>query len=209
MKDGNQYWNHIYTDLELSRPEYDEWLIKHESILEGSRNIPIIDLGCGAGGDSLFLTERGYRVIACDWSEEALSKLQLHIPLAETCKVDLREELPFLSDSAQVIIADLSLHYFSWKKTELILQELQRVLLPGGHLLCRVNSIHDIHFGAGEGIEIEPNYYEQNGQYKRFFDKDQVIQLFKRWSLVYYLETTMNRYHKPKRLWEIAAVNQK
>ncbi|WP_282935456.1 class I SAM-dependent methyltransferase [Paenibacillus sp. RC67] len=209
MKDESQYWNSIYNEQAFSKPEYDEWLIKHKAILEASRNIPILDLGCGAGGDSLFLTEQGFQVIACDWSDEALFKIRHHIPLAETLKVNLAEPLPFPEDSAQVIIADLSLHYFSWLTTESIIKELKRVLLPGGNLLCRVNSVHDVHFGAGDGVEIEPHYYEQNGQFKRFFDQEQITRLFAGWKLDYLQEAVMNRYHKPKSLWEMAAKNPK
>lgn len=209
MQDVTQYWNGIYQGESFSKPVYDDWLVKHETLLEASRNLPILDLGCGAGGDSLFVTERGFQVVACDWSDEALLKIKQHIPSAYTLKVNLAEPLPFPDNSAQVIIADLSLHYFTWGTTEAVFKELQRVLLTGGHLLCRLNSIYDVYFGAGEGVEIEPHYYENDGQLKRFFDEEQITRLFEEWKLVYKQEAVMNRYHKPKNLWEIAAANIK
>jgi hypothetical protein len=36
-----------------------------------------------------------------------------------------------------------------------ILKEISRVLMKDGILLCRVNSINDRNYGAGQGIEIE------------------------------------------------------
>ena len=71
--DGNkQYWNNIYESKKEKKPIYDLWLDKYKYILDKSKEKSIIDLGCGSGGDSLYLMERGYKVIACDYSEEAL-----------------------------------------------------------------------------------------------------------------------------------------
>lgn len=197
------YWDQLFSGKEDMLPLYDDWLLKHRRIWEQSLDAAIIDLGCGEGGDSLFLTEQGYRVIACDGSEEALQRVRKHVPSALPTKVNLLERLPFPSHSAKVIIADLSLHYFSWSETVDIVKEINRVLEPGGHLLCRVNSIHDVEFGAGQGIQLEPNYYESNGHRKRFFDAEQLTELFQDWTIVYMREAMMNRYRAPKRLWEI------
>ncbi|MCS7461136.1 class I SAM-dependent methyltransferase [Paenibacillus doosanensis] len=205
MQEERQYWNGMFAEPDNGKPQYDDWLVKHEELLRQSQDAPIIDLGCGAGGDSLYLTERGYRVIACDWSEEALLKLRRHVPLAETRRVNLAERLPFQPGSARVIVADLSLHYFSWSKTTEIVSQLKRILMPRGALLCRVNSVKDTEFGAGQGEEIEPNYFERDGLRKRFFDAEQLERLFHGWQLEYMREDVMHRYHKPKKLWEIAA----
>ncbi|SFL83833.1 Methyltransferase domain-containing protein [Paenibacillus sp. 1_12] len=208
--DEKSKWSSIYNIKEEDKPPvYDDWLIKHTNLLEASKNIAVLDLGCGIGCDSLFLSERGFEVISCDWSEEALQKVRQHIPLVETLQLNLLEPLPFADQSAIVIIADLSLHYFSWEATLAITKELQRVLHPGGYLLCRVNSIKDVNFGAGIGQEIEPGYYEHEGHRKRFFDKDRLEQLFDQWQITYIEEAVLHRYGKPKALWEIAVKNLK
>jgi len=203
MKEHQRYWDELYARNEEAEPRYDDWLVKHSRILELSRDTAIIDLGCGEGGDSLFLTEQGFRVIACDGSEEALRRVRKHIPSIVTKQLNLTDRLPFSADSAKVMIADLSLHYFSWPETINIIKEIERVLEAGGHLLCRVNSVQDVEFGAGQGTELEPNYYEHNGHRKRFFDEGQLNDLFRDWNIVYMRETIMNRYRAPKRLWEI------
>lgn len=205
--EDKQYWNQIFAKLDIERPVYDDWLNKHAAMLEASRDVPVIDLGCGIGCDSLYLSERGYRVLSCDLSEEALLQVQTHVPEAVTVQVNLLDPLPFDSNSAKTIIADLSLHYFSWADTERVVKELQRVLQTNGSLLCRVNSVHDVDFGAGQGIELEPNYYEHEGRKKRFFDERQIDRLFHDWEVVYKQENLMTRYRLPKRLWEIAVRN--
>ncbi len=57
-----------------------------------------LDLGCGAGGDALWLTGRGWRVTAVDISATAVHSLQQQVartgvPLTALC-VDLAEDFP-------------------------------------------------------------------------------------------------------------------
>ncbi|WP_245855619.1 class I SAM-dependent methyltransferase [Paenibacillus rigui] len=201
-----QYWNDIYKASRRGEPEgNDNWLDKHSKLLERSKDKAILDLGCGSGWDTMYLTDRGYKVIACDLSEEALHNVAEAVPAVQTRQLNLLEPLPFPTDSASVIVADLSLHYFTWSQTLSILAELQRVLEPGGALLCRVNSTKDTAYGAGQGRVIEPNLYECDGRLKRFFDRDQLHRLLAGWSILWMQETVMHRYDKPKHCWELAA----
>lgn len=120
---------------------------------------PIIDLGCGSGNDSLYLINRGKTVIACDYSKNAIEKIKKNIPeIKRTENFDMREGLPFEDDYTDLIIADLSLHYFSEKVTFDILGEIRRVLKPEGLLLFRVNSTKDTNYVPSERIEVEYNF---------------------------------------------------
>jgi ubiquinone/menaquinone biosynthesis C-methylase UbiE len=119
------------------------------------------------------------------------------------------DDLPFLNNTAKVIVADLSLHYFSWEKTKLIVQEISRVLVDSGYLLCRVNSVNDKNHGAGEGIPIEKNYYNLNGKLKRFFDTISLKELFSGWEITYLVETKLHRFEKKKVLWELSVRKNK
>jgi SAM-dependent methyltransferase len=207
---GKSKWNSIFAlKDEHKPPEYDDWLIKHTNLLEASRHTAVLDLGCGVGCDSLYLSELGFDVISCDWSEEALQRVRRYVQLADIRQMNLLEPLPFTDNSAVVIIADLSLHYFSWEATLAILEELKRVLRSGGYLLCRVNSVRDVNYGAGIGLEIEEGYYEHEGHRKRFFEKDRLELLFHQWKITYIEETVLLRYGKPKILWELAVKNMK
>ena len=197
-------WDEIYKNLADGMPEYDLWLDKYEGILKETGDLPIIDLGCGRGNDSLYLYERGYSVVSCDLSEEALKRLSYFIAEPVTKQFDLLNGLPFERDSAKIVIADLSLHYFHWQDTRRVLNDIRRVLMSGGHLLCRVNSIRDTNHGAGQGRRIEKNYFDVHGRLKRFFEKDCLEELFKDWSIEYISEAPLYRYGKEKILWEVA-----
>ncbi|MFC0214690.1 class I SAM-dependent methyltransferase [Paenibacillus chartarius] len=201
-----QYWNDVYTDLEVSAPSYDGWLDKYIPLIEAAGDVPIIDLGCGIGGDTQYLTEHGRSVIACDFSQEALDRIARLLPGCETRRFDMTQGLPFEDGAAKLIVADLSLHYFRWDVTVQIVRDIARVIGPGGALLARLNSVRDVHYGAGAGTEVEPHYYEHKGRRKRFFDEADISRLFAEWNVMSLQETEMGRYGKPKRCWELAAM---
>ena len=199
-----EHWNNTYSKYVPEKPKYDLWLDKYSNIFETSKDRPIIDLGCGRGNDSLYLSERGYKVISCDISESAIKIVKELIPEVEAMVLNMMEALPFSDASTNIIIADLSLHYFYWKDTMRIVNEIKRVLKPDGYLLCRVNSTKDVNYGAGHGNKIEDNYYDVDGVLKRFFDREQIERLFNGWRIEYINEYQMDRYKLPKILWEVA-----
>jgi SAM-dependent methyltransferase len=208
VESDQTYWDRTFAKLDLGRPQYDDWLDRHAELLRRSEDVPVIDLGCGYGCDTLYLAERGYRVIACDLSEEALRRIRMHIPETETRQFNVLNGLPFTDASARAVVADLSLHYFSWRDTVRVVADIRRVLEPGGVLLARFNSVRDVNYGAGAGTELEPGYFEHEGRRKRFFTENDLRELFspEGWEIRYLQETDMLRYGSPKKCWELAAV---
>jgi SAM-dependent methyltransferase len=198
-------WDDIYSKCGKTKPGYDLWLDKYESILKRMKDTAIIDLGCGYGNDTLYLRERGYTVISCDLSREALRRLQYFIDKPMTIQLDMLDGLPFDTVSAKVIIADLSIHYFRWEDTERIVKEIERVLTHDGYLLCRVHSLNDIGFIPKKRNVIQENYYNMNGREKRFFTREHFHRLFRAWNMVHIAEYPINRFGSRKVIWEVAA----
>lgn len=196
-------WDKIYKSIGWMKPKYDLWLGKYAGILKDSKDIPIIDLGCGYGNDTLFLHERDYKVISCDLSMEALKRLDHFIDRPVIRHFDMLAGLPFENGSAKIVIADLSIHYFLWKDTERLVEEISRVLTNGGHLLCRVNSAKNMQCDAGDGFKIEENYYDIGGRKKRYFDRNQIERLFRAWNICHIDEYPLERFGSTKVLWEI------
>jgi SAM-dependent methyltransferase len=183
----------------------EPWLDAYDPILELSRGTPIVDLGCGAGHDTEVLLGKGYSVLACDCSSEAIRLIRERCPEARTMIFDMTEGLPLPDASAAVIVSDLSLHYFDWATTKRIVAEIRRVLKAEGRLLCRVNSTKDLNYGASQGTEIEPNYFDVDGWRKRFFDEAALLMLYgDGWEILSIREKSMERYGKEKVLWELA-----
>ena len=167
-----------------------------------SKEQQIIDLGCGAGGDTLYLTERGHKIVACDYSEEALKIVNKFRPEVKTIQMDISKTLPFEEESAEIIIADLSLHYFNDETTKNIVKEIKRVLKVKGYLIGRVNSINDLNYGAGSGDEVEKNFYLTEEGYKRFFSEEDIQYYFKDFAIEECAEKSVMKYGNEKRAFE-------
>lgn len=161
-----------------SVPVYDLWLDEYKEILESNKDNEILDLGCGIGADTLYLIERGYNVLSCDFSNEALKSIQDNIPNSKTLYLDMMKKFPIKDNTYSLIIADLSLHYFDNETTIHIMREIKRILNNNGILLSRVASVNDFNFGAGVGEELERNYYFEGDYTKRFFDFEDINKYF-------------------------------
>ena len=190
-----------------SIPVYDLWLDEYKDILDQNKDKEILDLGCGIGADTLYLLERGYNVLSCDFSNEALKSIQNNIPNSKTLYLDMMKVFPIEDNSYSLIIADLSLHYFDNETTIHIMSEIKRILRKGGILLSRVASVNDYNFGAGLGEQLEKNYYFEGEYTKRFFNLEDVNKYFGIIGNVKAEETQMTRneieYLKPKMLYKI------
>ena len=190
------YWNSIYNNHMLEFPQDDEFLSTWlESLRKAKR---IVDLGCGNGVNSFYLYERGIHTIACDFSEPALNLLLKKAPDANVLLFDMRDGLPFLSNHLDVVIADLSLHYFSIQETKAILNEIRRSLVPDGMFICRVNAIETDLMGL-KYPEIEKDYYDVNGCKKRFFTVDSLASIMSGFSVKKLYEQETEKYRRAKK----------
>lgn len=188
-------------------PVYDNWLDEYKSLLEEYKNEEVLDLGCGLGADTLYLIEKGFKVLSCDFSKEALKSLEDHVKKSKTKYLDMQEVFPLEDESFPIVIADLSLHYFDNATTIHIMKEIKRILKENGTLLARVASVNDFNFGAGEGDEREKNFYFEGDYTKRFFDEEDIDKYFGIIGEVERKETSMLRdeeeYSKPKVLYQV------
>ena len=196
-----------------SIPAYDLWLDEYKDILEQNKKNTILDLGYGIGADTLYLLERGYDVLSCDFSNAALKSIRDNIPNSKTLYLDMMKDFPIEDNSYSLIIADLSLHYFDNATTIHIMNEIKRIMKQDGTLLARVASVNDFNFGAGVGQELEKNYYFEGDYTKRFFDLEDVNKYFGIIGGVETEETQMTRneaeYSKPKMLYKIKVKTNK
>jgi SAM-dependent methyltransferase len=184
----------------------DPWLEKWLPLIrEASAAGPVLELGCGPGWDTVDLQAAVPEVIATDISAENLAECARCAPGARLVQLDIAQPLPFGGHSLPVILASLSLHYFPWATTLRIAAELRRCIRPGGMLIARFNSIHDLHHGAASPLEIEPNFYQVGTRTKRFFEEASVRLFLQGWDIQFLEENVIYRYEKPKYVWEVRA----
>ena len=187
-------------------PWLDKWL---DLIKQRSANGRVLELGCGSGWDTVELLAAGCNVIAADISTANLAECTESVHGAKFLQLDNGQPLPFADHSLSVIVASLTLHYFTWTVTMQIASELRRCLKPDGVLLARFNSTHDYNFGAlPTTTEIEPNFHQVGTSTKRFFDESSVRTFLQDWDTQFLKENIIHRYENPKSVWEVMAVYQ-
>ena len=136
----------------------DNWLDRWLPVaVARAGGAPVLEVGCGHGDDTAVLAAAGLRVMAFDISAVAVGITKVRVPAAVVQCRDIRDPWPEKARELGVVVASLSLHYFSWVETLAVAQRLRAVLRPGGVLLCRLNSTEDKNFGAQGHPEIEPN----------------------------------------------------
>ena len=205
ISDGNIPFS-LYTRHMDKDPWLDKWipLLKQKSA-KGF----VLELGCGSGWDTIELLNAGCNAIASDLSTGNLLATKQAVPNADNVQLNHSHPLPFVNHCLSVIVASLSLHYFTWTVTQQIASELQRCLKTDGILLARFNSTHDYHYGASPTeSEIEPNFHQVGTSTKRFFDEPAVRSLLHGWDIQFLEENVIHRYEKPKSVWEVMAICQ-
>ena len=163
-------WNKRFDDDKgEERSSYLEKYIQYFIDREGKQ---ILDLGCGDGGNALYLESIGLEVVAADFSQSALNIVKSRSSTISTCCFDMTNKFPFDPETFDFVVASLSTHYFSFQDTLNVYEQIWSVLKPNGYLFFRVNSIREYLLNKkNDTVEIiEPNYYlSANGKKKRYF----------------------------------------
>lgn len=148
-------------------------------------NKQVLEVGCGQGREAISLARRGFAVSAFDHSEVAISIARTNAIKADRkvafIEHDTAKPLPYTSESFGGAFAHLSLHYFDDSTTEIIFNELQRVLGPDGVLFFTVRSTRDPLYGQGENIG--ENIFCLRGHVRHFFDISYIKNLLSKWDI--------------------------
>jgi SAM-dependent methyltransferase len=146
----------------------------------------VVELGCGQGIDSLYFAAAGCSVTGFDISDEAISMaagnaaaMQLDVRFI---RHDTAYSLPIQDASVDGVFSYLALHYFDASTTVKVVNDICRVLRPGGVLAFCVRSLDDPTFGRGELIEA--NMYSDDGHVRHFFSVADVRRLLSGWDIV-------------------------
>lgn len=197
-------WEERYTCGNSVLNSYEPWLEKWGPFL-AARQGKALDIGCGFGFDTEWLSRSGFSVTAIDFSANAIEAAKQRIPDAAFRVVDLRKGLPFGDRTFSLCVASLSLHYFDRQTTRFIFNEIRRCLCSNGGLLFRVNAAGDVNEGA-LGTEELWDCVEVKGVWKQFFSRrkiDQILADLFRIESLEYMGT--DRFGKPKAIYEVAA----
>lgn len=183
--------------------EDKDWLKPYENEF---RDKNVLEIGSGLGEDTKELLKLTDKITSLDIDKKRIENLRSDLPQVDFYCIDLRSNLPFQSNTFDVILASLSLHYFTVVETLSIFKEIKRVLKPDCRMIVRLNSIDDKNYGSEGHPEIEHHLFKVDGQYKRFFDKKDIHTIFgDEWEISKPVEKTIDRYELPKIVWEFVS----
>ena len=120
-----------------------------DQLLKGriTKGMKLLDAGCGEGRNIQYLMQAGVKVYGADVSEEAINKVKsMASDLAPALSpknfvVSDLASLPFEDAAFDVVICSAVLHFSkSEEHFRSMVQELWRVLKPGGMLFCRLST---------------------------------------------------------------------
>jgi SAM-dependent methyltransferase len=142
----------------------------------GSARPLILDLGCGAGRDTAWLEDHGAQVFGADLSRGMLKEARDRArgPL---CQLDMRF-IPYQAEMFDAVWCQAALLHIPKVLVPVVLDEIKRVLKPGGLLHVSVQQ------GDHEGIETRT--YEPEERYYAHYHLDEFNSLIKaaRFSIV-------------------------
>jgi ubiquinone/menaquinone biosynthesis C-methylase UbiE len=91
----------------------------------------ILDLCCGAGQTTRYLVQKSDRVTGLDASPFAIQRAQKNVPQATYIQA-FAEEMPIPEAAFDLVHTSVALHEMQPEQLRKILQEVYRVLKPGG-----------------------------------------------------------------------------
>ncbi len=91
----------------------------------------VVELGAGTGIFTRQMVDLGASVIAIEPVVSMRSELAEAVPEADV-RLGAAEDIPMADDSVDTIVASQSFHWFNYREA---LDEIHRVIRPGGHLI--------------------------------------------------------------------------
>ena len=116
----------------------DIFVVHFLSLLSKQRGLRVLDAGCGAGRNSIFLASEGLRVTAIDQSPQMLARGAAAAHEAGVEAAFLRgrlESLPLADGAFDLLVCSNVVETMSLAAVQQAAREFWRVLRPEGHLL--------------------------------------------------------------------------
>jgi SAM-dependent methyltransferase len=179
-----------------------------DQILRGNiaPGMRVLDAGCGYGRNLVYLLREGCEVFAIDADAEGVkhvralaAELVPTLPASNFC-IGPIEKMEFASDFADVVICNSVLHFARDEAHFLtMVEELWRVVRPGGMLFCRLGSRIGMNFERLRG-----NIFRINDSAEWFLvDEAVLMQMTKQMDAVMVdpLKTTIVQDHRCMTTW--------
>ena len=173
----NKTWNRFAKFHGMIAPSAK--LVQH-LINNVERKSRILDLGCGEGRNTIYLSQIGYNVLGIDLSINATKVLRNHFfheELKGSCLTADARYLPLTNDSVEGILAHHLFDYMDKASFKKATAEAFRVLKAGGTMLMTLDSfsktINDTNFVTkDDGSRVYVSGYKKGMLVRPFCEQD-------------------------------------
>lgn len=138
----------------------------------------VLELGCGNGKTAAALIAKDVTVIGFDHSEQALVQCARSVPSLNGTlfQGDVRS-LPFQDGCFDVVVCIHVLEHLPEEGRRTAVEEMFRLIRPGGRLLFQAFSVSDMRYGKGEELE-ERTFRRGDGISYHYFEDGEVDMMF-------------------------------
>ena len=130
--DTVEFWNDIWSTIGHVFAGYDELLVKHAGDLKPGR---ALDLGCGSGGNAIWLAQSGWQVTAVDFSDVAIEKGKAQAADKQVgVEFVVSDVTTYRLDGLYDLIISFYIHLWPDQRAQMLSKVVQ-ALTPGGKFL--------------------------------------------------------------------------
>lgn len=168
----------------------------------GSSGAKFLDLGCGNGRHVWLAAKEGFTPYGIDLSEQAIKLAKEWMARDGLSYADLRhgsiaDPLPYADNFFDIAVSYGVLDHMVIAEARRALQELLRVLKPGGAILLKLESNTSFTFDSSRQFaknEIILEKKVEKGMVQHFFDRDEVVALVRDFVLVRAFREDLRRF---------------
>ena len=173
-----------------------EWLTRFAALLPAGGRV--LDVGCAAGRDSQWFVQNGFEVVGIDIAPTFIVMARRHVPEAIFHEMGV-EDLTFADESFDGVWCSCVLIHLSKESVREAVQQMLRVLKPGGVLYILVEA------GGGEGIEADPRYGGSE-KYSSYYNEDELRSILDGAALISLttVDKAVDTYRAPDRIFILA-----
>jgi ubiquinone/menaquinone biosynthesis C-methylase UbiE len=156
-----------YIEDNVNFQKDNDFLMEHEIDLRNIQGKTALNIGCGAGTESLILAYYGAHCIAMDITAQAAEAADRLIKIVETNGYGIQGDarfLPLESESVDLIYSSGVLHHSPDIRRSI--EEIHRVLKPGGHAYIMLYAKWSLMFIQQRMIGILKGYITREKQNK-------------------------------------------
>jgi SAM-dependent methyltransferase len=178
----------------------------NSEIIEISRNLPkgacILDLGCGAGGNSLFLAEKGLDVTCVDRFSSFISEIKEKNKNVKAINQDIMD-FDFSKNKYSLVLAINILQFFDLGEMKIIVEKILNSLKEDGILYLEIfstkDSLYEESFKNRTFLEDDNQiiFSQKINSKIRFFKKEELFDIFSSCEILNFKEVELQEEHEP------------